>query len=88
MLAERRTGRAGGSWFQHDCVQVCLQFGSTPLSLLANPQIRPGGSGGLRTDICGRLCGFRESYVARIQQEWDAQWKRIYAADWSGVWCR
>lgn len=29
-----------------------------------------------------------ESYVARIQQEWDAQWKRIYAADWSGVWCR
>ena len=26
-----------------------------------------------------------ESYVARIQQEWDAQWKRVYSADWSGV---
>ena len=25
-----------------------------------------------------------EAYVAHIQREWDAQWKRVYAADWSG----
>ena len=25
-----------------------------------------------------------EAYVAHIQHEWDAQWKRVYAADWSG----
>ncbi len=25
-----------------------------------------------------------EAYVAHIQREWDAQWKRVYTADWSG----
>lgn len=26
-----------------------------------------------------------EAYVAAIQKEWDAQWARIYAADWAGM---
>ena len=26
-----------------------------------------------------------ESYVAAIQREWDAQWKRVSMADWSGA---
>ena len=26
-----------------------------------------------------------ESYVAGIQREWDAQWKRISMADWAGA---
>ena len=25
-----------------------------------------------------------EAYVAHVQREWDAQWKRVYTADWSG----